>query len=338
VPRLANSARSDKRWASPTAPFERLIGERFDSPCRRFRVFRALRFQADLLELNAKPYPRGVRELLDQTEASARVRVRFGVGEDLQAPVSGIHTGPCRHGCVTANGCMMRELEGNRSVWVWAPIEKSRNAKVHQLSTGLGDFRVHDLVHEGVVEGVHAGRRPSSLKQRMALELAQCVHERIETERHQFGEASDVERRPEDCAPSEHIACFRGEPRNPIPNQFSERVRHRFAGGRCGLCELSCKQCVATAQHKHLGGIRGALNPLNEFCNVLFCEWQQQMLVDQPVASKAPEHAHCSLVVDQLPVACAEHDRYGTRGAHSRHVVKELDRRVVTPMDVVEKQ
>jgi hypothetical protein len=41
-----------------TAGVERLIGERFDSPCRRFRVFRALRFQADLLELNAKPYPR----------------------------------------------------------------------------------------------------------------------------------------------------------------------------------------------------------------------------------------------------------------------------------------
>ena len=75
---------------------------------------------------------------------------------------------------------------------------------------------------------------------------------------------------------------------------------------------------------------------LNELRDVLLREGQQQVFVDQAVAPKAAKHSHHRLVVDQLAVAGAKHDGDRAGDARARDVVKQLGRRIVGPVDVIE--
>ena len=215
---------------------ERLLGEGFEAFGLGRGVVGEPRFHTHLFELDSQLQSFGVGELFNETKTPAGVRKRFGVREQLQAAVAGDDARLDRHGRVSAHGRMVREFEGEGAVRVGASLKQPGHPKVHQLATWLGDFGVHDLVHESVVEAVHARRSARALEERVALELTECVHQRVELEGYQLCEAFDSESQPQHSSPAKHVARFRGEPGRVGPRRAlsTSAVRSRLRSQQLG--------------------------------------------------------------------------------------------------------
>jgi hypothetical protein len=106
----------------------------------------------------------------------------FGIRKQLKASIPCDHARAGRDRRVSPHRRVVCELECERSVGIGLTVEQPGDAKMHELTAGLGDLRVYDLVNQRMVEGVHAGGRSRALEEGMALELAERVHQRVERE------------------------------------------------------------------------------------------------------------------------------------------------------------
>jgi hypothetical protein len=88
--------------------------------------------------------------------------------------------------------------------------------------------------------------------------------------------------------------------------------------------ELARHEGIAAAQVEHLGCICVAVNRPDQLFDVSLGEGQQQVLIDEAVATEAAQHAHGGFIVDQLSIPRAKDDGYGSLEAHPSDVVKEL--------------
>jgi hypothetical protein len=189
-------------WA---ACVEGLFRERLDARRFRVRIFGPMRRYADPLELDPAFGPLRVRKPVDQTKPTACVCERFRVREDPQAATPRRNTGPHSHARVASYRCMMRELERDGSVGVFASVEKLRHPEVHQLPARLGDLGVDHVMNQRMMEGVHLCRGRGASQERTSFELGEGVHQGVKVERHQLAEPSDVERGTQHGAPTKHV-------------------------------------------------------------------------------------------------------------------------------------